>query len=151
MGYCVSSGSGVWSTVALAVRGSDVNEAQRLGADATVDTGPELEVEVRGRWEDGVDACIDTIGLGAYALVCVRDGGTFATSVPSAVPDPARGITPQTVQVQPDADALAGLARAADAGGLTVRVAEVLPLERFRDAYTRLASGGLHGKLILSP
>jgi NADPH:quinone reductase-like Zn-dependent oxidoreductase len=150
-GLALQLAFGRGARVVAAVRGSDVNEAQRLGANATVDTGPELEVEVRGRWEDGVDACIDTIGLGAHALVCVRDGGTFATSVPSAVPDPARGITPQTVQVQPAADALAGLARAADAGGLTVRVAEVLPLERFRDAYTRLASGGLHGKLILSP
>jgi NADPH:quinone reductase len=137
--------------VIAAVRDSDADEARRLGAETTVDPGGVLEVEVRGRWQDGVDACIDTIGLAADALVCVRDGGTFVTSVPTAVPDPARGIAPQTVQVQPDAVALTELARRAADGELTVRVAEVLPLERFRDGYERLARGGLHGKIVLTP
>jgi NADPH:quinone reductase-like Zn-dependent oxidoreductase len=91
------------------------------------------------------------VGLGAGALVCVRDGGAFVTSVPTAVPDAAREIAPQTVQVQPDAEATAELARDAAAGELAVRVAEVLPLERFREAYTRLERGGLHGKVVLTP
>lgn len=134
-----------------AVRESDVDEARRLGAETTFDTGSGLEAQVRGQWQDGVDACIDTVGLGADALVCVRDGGTFVTSVPLAVPDPAREIAPQTVQVQPDAEALAELAARVAAGELTVRVAEVLPFERFRDGYDRLAHGGLHGKIVLTP
>jgi len=68
-----------------------------------------------------------------------------------AVPGAAREIAPQTVQVQPDADALAVLVDRAAAGELTVRIAEVLPLERFRDAYDRLKRGGLHGKIVLTP
>ena len=83
--------------------------------------------------------------------MCVRDGGAFVTSVPTALPDGARGIAPQTVQVQPDADALAELAARAVAGELTVRVAETLPLQRFRDAYARLERGGLRGKIVLTP
>lgn len=134
-----------------AVRESDVDEARRLGAETTFDTGSGLEAQVRGQWQDGVDACIDTVGLGADALVCVRDGGAFVTSVPLAVPDPAREIAPQTVQVQPDAEALAELAGRGAAGELTVRVAEVLPFERFRDGYDRLSHGGLHGKIVLTP
>jgi D-arabinose 1-dehydrogenase-like Zn-dependent alcohol dehydrogenase len=110
-----------------------------------------MEAEVRGTWQDGVDACLDTVGLGAGAMVCVRDGGAFVTTVPSAVPDVARGILPGTVQVQPDAGATAEVADSAAGGGLTVRVAETLPLERFRDAYTRLKSGGLRGKVVLTP
>jgi NADPH:quinone reductase len=137
--------------VVAAVRDSDVDEARRLGAETTVDTGTGLEAQVRGQWQDGADACIDTIGLGADALVCVRDGGAFVTSVPTAVPDPARGIAPETVQVQPDAEALTELARAAGDGELTVRVAEVLPLEQFREGYERLARGGVHGKVVLTP
>jgi hypothetical protein len=93
---------------------------------------------------------VDTIGLGEGALVCVRDGGAFVTSVPTAVPGPARGITPDTVQVQPDAGAAAELAQRAASGELMVRVAETIPLERFREAYTRLERGGLHGKLVLT-
>jgi NADPH:quinone reductase len=137
--------------VVAAVRERDAEEARRLGADAIVSTGDDLEVEVRGPWQDGVDACLDTVGLGAAGLVCVRDGGAFVTSVPTAVPDGARGIAPQTVQVQPDAAATAELAQRAAAGELTIRIAETLPLERFREGYDRLERGGLNGKIVLTP
>lgn len=137
--------------VVAAARESDADEARRLGAEMVVGTGSELETVVRGEWRDGVDACVDTVGLGSSAMVCVRDDGAFVTSVPTAVPEAARGIAPQTVQVQPDAGALAELAGLAAAGELTVRVAETLPLERFRDAYARLAGGGLRGKIVLTP
>jgi NADPH:quinone reductase len=137
--------------VIAAVRESDRGEALRLGAEIVVGTGSELETMVRGEHQDGVDACLDTVGLGARALVCVRDGGAFVTSVPTAVPDTARGIAPETVQVQPDADAVAELAGRVVAGELTVRVAETLPLTAFRDAYMRLSRGGLGGKIVLLP
>jgi NADPH2:quinone reductase len=136
--------------VIAAVRESEADEARRLGAAAVVDTN-DMEVAVRGEWQDGVDACLDTVGLGSDALVCVRDGGAFVTSVPSAVPDHARGISPGTIQATPDADATAELAARAAAGALTVRVAETLPFERFRDAYTQLERGGLRGKIVLTP
>jgi NADPH:quinone reductase-like Zn-dependent oxidoreductase len=55
------------------------------------------------------------------------------------------------VQVQPDAEAAGELARRAAAGELTVRIAEILPLESFRDAYARLQRGGLRGKIVLTP
>ena len=118
-----------------------------------VDTGTGLEAAVRREWPDGADACLDTAGLGASALDCVRDGGAFVTSVtfdPRAVPDAAREISRQSVALQPDADATAELADRAANGELTLRVAETLPLERFRDAYTRLERGGLHGKIVLT-
>jgi NADPH2:quinone reductase len=150
-GFAVQLARARGARVVAAVRDSDADETRSLGAETVFSAGDELEVALRGEWQDGVDACLDTVGLGAAALVCVRDGGAFVTSVPTAVPDAARGITPQTVQVQPDADAIAELARHAAEGELTVRVAEILPLERFRDAYTRLERGGLHGKVVLTP
>jgi NADPH:quinone reductase len=137
-GFASQLARGRGAYVVAAVRREDADEARQLGAETTVDTGPEMEAEVRGTWQDGVDACLDTVGLGAGALVCVRDGGAFVTTVPWAVPDAARGIVPGTVQVQPDAGAAAELADSAAAGALTVRIAETLPLERFRDAYTHL-------------
>jgi NADPH:quinone reductase-like Zn-dependent oxidoreductase len=90
-GFAAQLASDRGARVVAAVRDSDADEARRLGADTVVSTGDELEVAVRGVWEDGVDACVDTIGLGVAALVCVRDGGAFVTSVPTAVPGPARG------------------------------------------------------------
>lgn len=149
-GFAVQLATGRGARVVAAVRGADGEEARRLGAETIVDTGVDLEAELRGQWPDGVDACLDTVGLASDALVCVRDGGSFVTTVPWAVPDAARGISPQTVQVQPDAGALAELADSAAAGGLTLRVADVLGLDRFRDGYARLARGGLRGKIVLS-
>jgi NADPH:quinone reductase len=135
--------------VVAAVRKSDADEALRLGAEMVVGTDSELETVARG--QGGVDACVDTVGLGAGAMVCVRDGGAFVTSVPTAVPDAARGIAPQTVQVQPDAGALAEMAGRVLAGELMIRVAENLPLEGFGNAYARLGRGGLRGKIVLTP
>jgi NADPH:quinone reductase-like Zn-dependent oxidoreductase len=139
------------ANVVAGVRDGDVDEARQLGVEMTFDTARGLESAIRAEWHEGVDACIDTVGLGANGAACVRDDGAFVTSVPTAVPDAARGISLQTVQVQPDANALAELADCAAAGELTVRVAEVLSLERFRDAYRRLARGGIHGKIVLTP
>jgi NADPH2:quinone reductase len=137
--------------VIAAVRDSDAEEARRLGAETVVSTESGLEAQVRKRRGEGVDVCLDTVGLGDIALACVRDGGRFVTSVPTAVPGASRGIDPETVQVQPDADATAELAGRAAAGELTVRVAETFPFERFRDAYARLERGGLRGKVVLAP
>jgi NADPH:quinone reductase-like Zn-dependent oxidoreductase len=150
-GFAVQLAVGRGARVVAAVRSADGDEARRLGAETIVNTGGDLEGELRGQWPDGVDACLDTVGLASDALVCVRDGGSFVTTVPWAVPDAARGIAPQAVQVQPDAGALAELANGAATGGLEVRVADVLALESFRDGYARLARGGLRGKIVLTP
>jgi NADPH:quinone reductase len=136
--------------VVAAVRAEDADAARELGAEAVVETGPDLEAELRGQFTDGVDACLDTIGLGDAALVCVRDGGAFITSLPSAVPDAARGIYPNTVQVQPDGPSLAQLAARVTDGELTIRVAETLPLQDFKRGYERLAQGGVRGKIVLT-
>ncbi len=55
--------------------------------------------------------------------------------------------------MQPDADATAELADLAATGELTLRVAETVPLERFRDAYLRLERGGApwSGSLVADP
>ncbi len=150
-GFALQLARGRGARVAAAVRDADVDEARSLGAEAAFDTGYQLEAEVRGQWEDGVDACIDTVGLGADALVCVRDGGRLVTSVPTALPEAAREITIETVQVQPDAAATEELAGRAAAGELTARVADVMPFERYREAFERLQRGGLRGKLVLTP
>ena len=150
-GFALQLAKSRGARVVAAVRQDDADEAHRLGAETVVNTGPDMEAELRGTWQDGVDACLDTVGLAAGALTCVRDGGAFATTVPWAMPEAARGISPEAVQVQPDAVGAADLADRAAAGELTVRIAETLPLDRFRDAYTRLKGGGLRGKLVLTP
>jgi NADPH:quinone reductase-like Zn-dependent oxidoreductase len=150
-GFVVQLAASRDARVSAGVRNADADEAQRLGAERTFDTAATLATVVREEWPKGVDVCIDTVGLGSGGLGCVRDDGAFVTSVPTAVPDAARGVDPQTVQVQPDAEALGELVDRTVDGRLTVRIAEVLPLERFREGYARLAGGGLRGKIVLTP
>jgi NADPH:quinone reductase len=150
-GFVLQLAASRGARVLAAVRAPDAEEARRLGAEMTFDTADKLVGAIRSEWRDGVDACIDTIGMGAGGMECVHDGGAFVTSLPTAVPDAVREITPKTVQVQPDAGALAELADRAAASELTVRIAEVLPLERFREGYDRLQRGGVHGKIVLTP
>jgi NADPH:quinone reductase-like Zn-dependent oxidoreductase len=133
-----------------AVREADAEEARELGAEATVDTGGDLG-RLLGEWAPGgVDACLDTVGLGAKALGGVRDGGHLLTTVPGSAPEETRGIRAEVVQVQPDAAALGSLLRSAAQGEITVRVAETIPWDEYRRGYELLRSGGLRGKIVLT-
>jgi NADPH:quinone reductase-like Zn-dependent oxidoreductase len=98
---------------------------------------------------DGVDAVFNA-GLASHELLdAVRDGGTFVSATGGYVPEPARGITVDSVFVQPDAPRLAALLQDVAAGGLPARVADELPLADAADAHRRLGKGGLRGKLVL--
>ena len=148
-GFAVELARARGAQVVGAVRDRDADEARALGAGTTVDTA-DLAARVRRQWPGGVSACLDTLGL-PDALACVRDGGALITTQPTAVPEPDRGITPQAVGAQPDPATLARLAEQAAGGGLTVRIADTLPLDRFRDGYDLLVRGGARGKVVLTP
>ncbi len=137
-------------SVIAAVRDADREAALALGAQAVVSTEGDLAAAVQRRAPEGVAACLDTIGIGAAGLACVRDGGTFVTTVPVAVPAAERGIEPTAVGVQPDPPALAELAELAVQGELTVRIAETLPLERAFEGFELLRRGGLPGKVVVA-
>jgi len=85
-GFVVQLATSLGAHFVAGVQRRDVEEAGQLGAEMTVDTGGELEGTVRGEWPEGVDACIDTVGLAADGVACVRDGGAFVTSVPMRYP-----------------------------------------------------------------
>jgi NADPH:quinone reductase-like Zn-dependent oxidoreductase len=138
---------GLW--VIAAVRDADRQAALDLGAQVVVSTEGDLTTAVHGQVPDGVKACLDTIGIGAAGLACVRNGGSFVTTVPVAIPTAEHGIDPKTVSVQPDAAALSELAQLAAGGELTVRIAETLPLERVLDGYKLLRRGSLPGKVVI--
>jgi NADPH:quinone reductase len=98
----------------------------------------------------GVDSCLDTVGLGASVVDAVRDGGHLLTTVPGSAPQAVRGITPEVVQVQPDAVGLESLLREATDGQLTIRIAETMPWQEYRRGYELLGSGGIRGKVVLT-
>lgn len=133
-----------------AVREVDAEEARRLGTEAVVETGSDLG-RLLGEWAPGgVDACLDTVGLGAAAIDGIRDEGHLITTVPGSAPEEARGITVEAVQVQPDAAALESLLRRASEGELSLRIAETIPWDEYRRGYEALRAGGLRGKVVLT-
>ncbi len=140
----------------LAVASGDdgVELVERLGADAAVDghKGDVLEA-IRRFSPRGLDAVLLTAGGAAAqdALQAVREGGRVA--YPNGVepePQPRPGLTIQSYDGMPDADAIARLNRLIEAGPFEVHVSHVFPLEQAAEAHRALESHFL-GKLALRP
>jgi NADPH:quinone reductase-like Zn-dependent oxidoreductase len=149
-GFTVELARARGASVLGAVREPDAEEARRLGAEAIADTSGDLAQLLRQWAPGGVDACLDTVGLGASALDGIRDAGHLVTTVPGSAPEGDRGITAEAVQVQPDADTLASLFGSAVEGQLTLRIAETIPWDQYRRGYEALRAGGRRGKVVLT-
>jgi NADPH:quinone reductase len=151
-GYAIELGklAGLRVVAQAAVRDEDL--VRRLGADVVVPRDDDAAAAFRAAVPGGVDGLLDAAVLDERALGAVRDGGALATvrfwSGPSE-----RGIRVEPVMVRHhlhEAKGLADLASLAQAGSLTLRVAEVLPAERASEAHARLESGGIRGRLVLA-
>ncbi|MFH8366669.1 NADP-dependent oxidoreductase [Streptomyces sp. NPDC018031] len=139
--------------VAVAGRGDDADAAlaRRFGAAFVVPRDTDVAAAVRAVLPGGVDGVLDTAPLGVTALEALRGGGAFVSCVPGAAPVARRRTRVENVWVGADGAALGRLAALAGRGRLTLRVAGTFPLERAADAHTRLAAGGLRGRLVLVP
>ncbi|QLJ06340.1 NADP-dependent oxidoreductase [Streptomyces sp. NEAU-sy36] len=127
---------------------ADEERARSLGAEWVVGRdSSDLAAEVRRLVPGGVDGALDTAGLGIRALAAVRTRGAYVTVVGGSAPLPLRGIQVHQQWISADGAALAELA----AMDLTLRVADVLPLENAAEAHDRLAAGGTRGRLVLAP
>lgn len=129
---------------------SDEPLVRGLGAEF-VARGPALGDRVRALVPGGVDAVLDTALLGLDALDAVRGGGEFVAFAAGAAPLPLRGIRVHNVWIRADGERLADLAKLAEDGALPLRVADVLPLSKAAEAHERLATGGLRGRIVLTP
>jgi len=126
----------------------DADLARELGATQVLsrEEGPVTPERCGGL----VDGVFDTAGATA-SIAGLADGGRYVSTVAGVLPDPERGITPETYNVKEDGADLAEASRLAGAGVLTLRVARELPFEGAREAHERVASGGLRGKILLRP
>jgi NADPH2:quinone reductase len=136
-------------TVALA----RPRDADRLRARAShvVTTADCLGATVRRLVPGGVDAVVDAAVLGIVAHQALRGGGTFVALVAPFAPPPIRATRVVVQEVFADGVRLAALARLADDGVLTPRVARTLPFSRAREAHELLERGGAGGRIVLTP
>jgi NADPH:quinone reductase-like Zn-dependent oxidoreductase len=137
-------------TVAVASAG-DEGLVRGLGATDFVARTDTLAQPVRDLVPGGVDAVIDTAVLGIVAHEALRGGGTFIALVRPFAPPPIRATQVIVQEVVADGGRLAELAALVDAGHLTLRVADTMPLTEAARAHRRFAAGGLRGRLVLVP
>lgn len=121
---------------------------RELGAEP-VAYGEGLADRVRALAPDGVDVVLDYVGGEAIdtAPAVLAPGGTVASIVDARARDELGG---HYVWVRPSSQDLAELAALADAGHLTVEVAETFPLERAADAHRASATGHVRGKVVVT-
>lgn len=112
--------------------------------------GGDLVGAVRTLYPEGVDAVLDTATLGQAVIGAIAGSGTFVTTRPDALPEAERGIRVRLTQVGADGSVLTTLSGMAASGELALRVAETYPLEEAAKAHTRLAAGGLRGRIVLT-
>ncbi|MET9244086.1 NADP-dependent oxidoreductase [Nonomuraea sp. NPDC003709] len=136
----------------VAVAGAEDEPLVRgLGAEWFVPRTARLGEAVRALVPGGVDGALDAAVTGAAALDAVRSGGVFAALVAGGAPLPLRGTQVFDHWIRADGVRLADLVALVEAGSLTLRVAEALPLDQVAAAHRRLAKGGLRGRLVLVP
>ncbi|MFP4644998.1 MAG: NADP-dependent oxidoreductase [Spirochaetales bacterium] len=108
--------------------------------------GEGLAERVRSLASEGVDVVADFIGgVLETTQAVLKPGGRHATIADPAVAD-AGGVH---VWVRPDRDDLAALADMADAGKLTVPVAQTFTLDQTAEAFELSQAGHVHGKIAI--
>ncbi|PPR62934.1 MAG: Zinc-type alcohol dehydrogenase-like protein [Alphaproteobacteria bacterium MarineAlpha4_Bin2] len=135
---------------------ADASEADRdlvsaLGADIIVERGDDVTVRFREHFPDGVDGVADGAVLNEKIIPAVKNSGAF-TSVRRFIGDPQRSIRFTATSVRDydcEYEKLDRLRQQAEAGILTLRVAEAMPAVNASEAHRRLEAGGTRGRLVL--
>ena len=131
-----------------AAREAGQDRIRELGAEPVVYDEATFVDQVRALAPDGVDAALDTIG-GFYLKLTpelLAPEGRLASVADGEV----IGLGGRYYWVRPDAEDLTALARLAEEGALTVRVARTYPLEETAQAQRAHAEGGLNGKVVVT-
>lgn len=122
---------------------------RRLGADEVIDYRSVRFEEVTGH----VDVVFDTIGGDTQerSWQVLKRGGILVSIISPPPPEKAavHGVRQAFVFIQPDAAALAELAKLVDAGKLRPYVEAVLPLAEARRAQELSQGGHVRGKIVL--
>lgn len=150
-GYVVQLAKADGLTVVADAQDSDVELVSSLGADHIVRRGHEVAAAIRDRFPDGVDGLADGSVQEDEVLPAVRDGGTMATvrGWAGEGQDRVRVVPVLVRRAAERHDLLDALRRQAEAGALTLRVADVLPADQAAQAHRRLEAGGVRGRLVL--
>lgn len=150
-GYVVQLAKADGLTVIADASEADTELVSSLGADIVVPRGAGFADAVREHFPSGVDGLADGSVQNDEVIPAIADGGAF-TSVRGYQGEPQRNITFTTTWVTKYATEHAKLDRLreqAEAGELTLRVAQTYPAAQASKAHARLEAGGTRGRCVI--
>ena len=150
-GYVIQLAKVAGLTVIADASDADRELVKSLGADVVVARGDDVADRIRKHFPAGVDGLADGAVLNDIVVPAVRDGGAL-TAVRGYEGNAARGIKFTTTFVRSydgEYEKLDNLRQLAEAGVLTLRVADTYAPERASDAHARLEAGGTRGRLVI--
>ncbi|MGW4027966.1 zinc-binding dehydrogenase [Streptomyces sp. NPDC004838] len=134
------------------------DEAKRRRA---VELGAEEAYEPGARLPRRVDAVIETVGAAtwSHSVKCLRPGGTLVISGATSGDRPAHAELTRIFFLElkvvgstmGSKDELEDLLSFCAATGVRPVIDQVLPLDRAREGFERMAGGDLFGKIVLTP
>ena len=152
--HAAAGGVGILATQIAVARGARVigtasaanhDMLRTLGAEP-VEYGEGLPERVLARSPEGVDVVADFVGgVLPSTQAVLKPGGRHASIADAS----AAGAGGMYAWVAPNGADLQALADLADAGDLTVPIAQVLPLDRVGEAFALSRSGHVRGKIAI--
>ncbi|GAA0458749.1 NADP-dependent oxidoreductase [Streptomyces olivaceiscleroticus] len=150
-GYVIQLAKADGLRVIADAKPADEKLVRELGADEVVERGDEVAQRIRELVPDGVPGLVDATLQGEKLFGALADGGRMTVFRGWS------GGTERDIEVRPvrvsdfatDTARLDRLARQAEEGVLTLRVAEVFPAERAADAHRLLEAGGVRGRPVI--
>jgi NADPH2:quinone reductase len=150
-GYMVQLAKADGLTVIADASDADTELVASLGADIVVPRGAGFAAEVRKHYPNGVDGLADGSVQNDEVIGAIVDGGAF-TSIRGYEGEPQRDIIFSVTWVISYAKEHAKLDRLreqAEAGEVTLRVAQTYPAAQASQAHARLEAGGTRGRCVI--
>lgn len=129
----------------------DDDLVEELGADIVKLRGKGFAEAVRQKFPNGVDGIVDAAVQVDEIVPAAKDGATIIT-IRGAKGERERGVTLQPIWVgdyDGRRDKLDELRQQVEDGVLTLRVADVLPMDQAAEAHRRMEAGGVRGRIVL--
>ena len=150
-GYVIQLAKSEGLTVIADASDADHELVSSLGADIIVARGNDVATRFREHYPDGVDGLADGAVLNEAVIPAVKDRGAY-TSVRHFMGEPQRDISFTATSVRSydgEYEKLDTLRQQAEAGILTLRIADSMPAAEASEAHRRLEAGGTRGRLVL--
>jgi NADPH2:quinone reductase len=150
-GFAIQLAKADGLTVIADASAADESLVAGLGADVVVRRGHDVATRIRAVAPQGVDGVVDGALSHEIVLPAIRDGGGLAVVRGWDGPS-ERGIDIHPIWVRravTDTARLTALRDQAQAGTITMRVADVLPAAQAAEAHRRLEAGGVRGRIVL--